>query len=79
LTNEPERGDFLLRGDGTSGWELVDAVTHAAIEGQLPTIQAAIEAARFHGGGTIWQQVVDNRGRPLGNPSRLMLAPSCGT
>jgi hypothetical protein len=36
-----------------------------------PTVEAAIEVARIHGAGTIWQQSGDNRARALGDPVRL--------
>jgi hypothetical protein len=72
LDNKPKRGDLFLRGDVTVGFELIDALTSATIEHALPSVRAAIEAARRHGAGTIWQQTVDNRGRPLGDPFRLV-------
>ena len=67
----PRAGDVLLRGDGNAGFELVHAKTHERIQTNIPTLQAAIEVARTHGAGVIWQQFVDNRGRALGEPIRL--------
>ena len=64
----PRAGDVLLRGDGKAGFELVEAKTHEPIQTNIPTLEAAIEIARAHGAGTIWQQSFDNRGRALGDP-----------
>lgn len=67
----PRPGDVLLRGDATSGFYLVDAISLQEIAGPLSTMAAAIESACFHGAAAIWQQLLDNRGRPLGDPIRL--------
>ena len=67
----PRAGDVLLRGDGNDGFELVKAKTHEPVQTNIPTLEAAIEVARTHGAGVVWQQSVDNRGRALGDPVRL--------
>jgi hypothetical protein len=67
----PGHGDVLLRGDGHAGFELVRAVTHELIEDKIPSLDAVVEVARYHGAATVWQQSFDNRGRPLGDPVRL--------
>jgi hypothetical protein len=67
----PSTRDVLLRGDSATGFELVEAGSLHRIQGQIPSIEAAVEIARAHGAGVIWQQSVDNRGRPLGDPVRL--------
>jgi hypothetical protein len=68
----PRGEDVLLRGHGNSGFELVKAKTHEPIQTNIPTLEAAIEVARAHGAAVIWQQSVDNRGRALGDPVRLV-------
>ncbi len=67
--------DVILRGDTLTGFHIVDAITGAHIAGPLPSLLAAIEAARQHGARAIWQQSVDNRGRALGDPMRLLYPP----
>jgi hypothetical protein len=67
----PTSSDVLLRGDVNGGFYLVDPTTEHVLVKGLPSIAAAIEAARMHGAAEIWQQHVDFRGRPLGDPFRL--------
>jgi hypothetical protein len=68
--NGPQEGDVFLSGDPLAGFHILNAISLEAIAGPLP-LEAAIEAARVHG-GAIWQQTLDNRGRPLGDPFRLL-------
>ena len=72
LATVPRSGDVLVRGDGQAGFDLVKAGTYEPIQTNLPTVEAAIELARAHGAGMIWQQSFDNRGRALGDPIRLL-------
>ena len=67
----PTSSDVLLRGSTDGGFYLVDPTTETVIVKGLASIPAAIEAARSHGAAEIWQQHVDFRGRPLGDPFRL--------
>lgn len=67
--------DVVLRGDTVTGFHIVDAITEAHIAGPLPSLSAAIEAARQHGAHAVWQQSVDNRGRALGDSMRLLYPP----
>jgi len=65
------RGDVLLRVYAGSSFELLDAITHEQIA-IVPAIEFAIRiAADRH--ALLWQQNVDNRGRPLGEP--VLLTP----
>jgi hypothetical protein len=67
----PKFGDVLIRGDLNGGYEVVDAVTLQPLSsGHCATLDAALTVARLRG-GRIWQQAVDHRGRPLGDPIRL--------
>jgi hypothetical protein len=75
VTTEPQAGDVLLRGDVTYGFQLVDAMTHQVLAGPITTLEAVVELARGLGARAIWQQSVDNRGRPLGDPFRLLHPP----
>jgi hypothetical protein len=61
----------LLRGDTEHGFQLLDAMSHERLAGPNVSLQGALEAARQHGASAIWQEPVDNRGRPLGEPFRL--------
>jgi hypothetical protein len=69
---EPQVGDVLLRGDTRQGFQIVDAISHEILAASIPTLEAAIETARRHGASAIWQQSLDNRGRPLGDPFRFL-------
>jgi hypothetical protein len=69
--NIPKEGDVFLRGDLIGGFHVLNAISLEPIAGPIPSIEGAIEVARRHG-GAIWQQTLDNRGRPLGDPFRLL-------
>lgn len=71
-TPGPQRGDVLLRGSFRAGFEIVDAITDRHIAGPMQ-LSRAIQVAKAHGAIGLWQQSVDDRGRPLGAPSRLSL------
>jgi hypothetical protein len=68
--------DVILRGDTSTGFHIVDAMTEAHLAGPLSSLSAAIEAARQHGACGVWQQSVDNRGRALGDPILISLLSS---
>ena len=72
MSSPSRHGDVILRGDTHSGFHLYDARTDAHLAGPIPSLPAAIEVARQHGAPAIWQQNTDNRGRPLGEPFRLL-------
>jgi hypothetical protein len=65
-------GSVVLRAAFNDGFVLADLQTDALVERNLPSLQAAVEAARRLGVTEIWQQNVDNRGRPLGDPFKLL-------
>ena len=67
----PQPGDILIRRARAGGCELVDAVTHKHIDGPFEAALTAIVGARLRGAHAIWQQHLDDRGRPLGDPFRL--------
>lgn len=66
--------DVILRGDVAAGFHLYAADTQRHLAGPLPSLPAAIEVAHQYG-PVIWQQSVDNRGRALGEPFRLLHPP----
>ena len=70
----PEPGDVILTNTLNARFVLVDP-TGQRIAGPFPTVLTAIESARTHTTGNIWQQSSDNRGRLVGNPIRLDLPP----
>jgi hypothetical protein len=65
-------GGVVLRASFNDGFVLADLQTDLLVERNLPSLQAAVEAARRLGVTEIWQQNVDNRGRPLGDPFKLL-------
>jgi hypothetical protein len=66
----PERGDVLLRGSQDSGFVVRDAVTQELLSWRLD-FSEALALARARGARIVWQQVLDDRGRPLGQPRPL--------
>ena len=67
----PQIGDLLVRMSGAGRFELVDVVTLTLVAGPFDGFAGAMTAARERGVRAIWQQNVDDRGRPLGDPFRL--------
>jgi hypothetical protein len=63
----PAVNDLILRGNPTLGYELVDAVSCQPIGERVPTVGAALAVAHERGASRVWQQNLDNRGRPLGD------------
>jgi hypothetical protein len=74
MPDTARRDGVVLRFD-SSGFHLYTAKTQAHVAGPLSNLAAAIEEAWRLGAPVIWQQSVDNRGRPLGNPFRLSPPP----
>ena len=72
MNTNPKPTDALLIGTVDTGFLLLHPITRQPIAKDLPSIAAAVEAARVHGIDEIWQQHVDFRGRPLGDPFRLL-------
>ena len=66
----PQPGDVLIRDVMAGRYELVDVVSLRFIDGPFDGFQAAVAAARLKNARAIWQQNVDSRGRPLGDPFR---------
>lgn len=71
----PQPGDILIRSNPAGGYELVDAVSQVFIDGPFKVALTAVAAARLREARAIWQQNVDDRGRPLGDPFRLPIGP----
>ena len=70
----PERGDVLIRCVASDRFELVDVVSGKFVDGPFDGLPAALAAARLRKVRAIWQENVDSRGRPLGDPFRLPTA-----
>jgi hypothetical protein len=66
----PKRGDVLLRGSTESGFVVLDATNRKSLSAPL-ALREVIALARQHGAKTIWQQHLDERGRPIGEPFRV--------
>jgi hypothetical protein len=69
----PQLGDVILRRGANGTVIVVDAITDKQIAGPVQ-LRRAIQLARAHGAAAIWQQHVDERGRPLGDVSRIPLS-----
>jgi hypothetical protein len=66
----PQRGDLIVRNVVTGGFEVID-VDGKHVNGTFDTFIAAYQRARVEAKGDVWQQVVDQRGRPCGWPGRV--------
>ena len=65
------RGDLILRGSPSDGFQLIDAVTREPVAGPLSTFQQVFAAARDHGARALWREATDDRGRSLGGLFQL--------
>ena len=67
----PSAGDVIIRCCTPEGsYLVVDAGTGAMLSAVMPTIEAAVAFAKDFGALVIWLQHIDQRGRPLGPPTR---------
>ena len=65
-------GDLLIRPVKGGRFELVELASQKHVgAGVFETIAAAVSAARALNPQAIWQQNIDDRGRPLGDPFRI--------
>jgi hypothetical protein len=72
----PRAGDVIIRDAVAAPGEflIADALTNETLLGPIPSIRAAVDAARaFSPNGTIWRQTSDERGRSLGDPFAMPL------
>ena len=67
----PKPGDRLLRGSQETVFVVIDAVTSQFLSGALPFADA-MDFARQRAADGIWQQQLDKRGRPFGQPFRII-------
>jgi hypothetical protein len=68
----PQLGDILIRGTTANGYTVLDAITFRPCAGSpLGDLHSAVALARSLTMGEVWQQSVDHRGRPVGEPLRL--------
>jgi hypothetical protein len=63
----PQVGDILIRGLKNQRFTLLDVVTSKFLAGPFDGLPAAAAAARALKARRVWQQDVEERGRPLGN------------
>jgi len=66
-SESPQAGDVLIRGLKNQRFTLLDVVTTKFLSGPYDGFPAAAAAARALSARMIWQQNVDERGRPLGD------------
>ena len=69
----PCAGDLILRWLGAGMFEVVEAATARPLSGPV-SLSRAVELAKSSGATVVWQQNLDERGRPLGPPYRIPLA-----
>ncbi len=67
----PQAGDVLIRTLNGNQVSLVDVLTLEHVAGPFESLAVAVEHARSRNVRAIWQQTIDDRGRPLGDPFRL--------
>ena len=72
----PQAGDVLIRvltNTTPTTYVILEAETHRPLDGPFPSMaEAAIAAAKHTSSiGSVWQENLDQRGRPLGPPLRL--------
>jgi hypothetical protein len=66
----PTTGDVILRGSIDGSFRVLDAIRKDRVAGPLQ-LKDAVAFVRRCGARHIFQQVVDERGRPMGDPWRL--------
>ena len=69
----PATGDVILRWLGGGAFDVVEAETCRHLTGPV-SLSRAIALAKASGAAVIWQQNLDERGRPVGTPYRIPLA-----
>lgn len=65
---KPQHGDIFIRASAPGSFEVLQASTFELLEGPFTSFSAALAAARALNPPAIWQQLVDDRGRPIGDP-----------
>ena len=63
-------GDMILRATMDGSFHVLDATSLARVAGPLPLL-TALAYAKDHDAPHIFQQAVDKRGRPMGDPARF--------
>ena len=63
-------GDVILRALIDGAFHVLDASSLARVAGPL-SLMAALAYAKERGAPHIFQQAVDKRGRPMGDPARF--------
>lgn len=71
MASGPQPGDVIVRNLPITGYEIVEA-NGKHIAGPFESFVAAYECARVEAkGAEVWQQTLDDRGRPVGPPGRV--------
>ena len=60
--------DVVIRNTANEEFEVIDAETHEHLGGPYHSFALAIAAAGAQTSGNVFQQVLDNRGRAMGDP-----------
>lgn len=75
MPTHPQPGDLVIRNTVNQQFDIVDA-NGRHVAGPFELFVTAHIHARVEGpGGAVWQQAVDFRGRPLGDPARVAGTP----
>jgi hypothetical protein len=70
----PRNGDLIVRATTLGTFDLIDAETDRVLLRDFATLQSAIEAARKHSTGDLWQQNFNARENALDPPFRVWTA-----
>lgn len=66
----PRLGDVIVRANGGTSFDVVDAATLKPLSDRFVTLDAALAVARLQG-QTIWRQTFDRDGRAIDGPTPL--------
>ena len=66
--------DVVIRNTMNEDFEIVDAQSFEHLAGPYHSFAVAIAAARSHTIGRVFQQVLDNRGRVMGDPLPIQVS-----
>ena len=67
----PRNGDLIIRATISGYFDLVDAESDRVLLRDFTTLQSAIEAARKHSRGDLWQQDLDAQEHRLLPPFKV--------
>ena len=66
--------DVVIRNTINEDFDLLDAQSHQHLAGPYHSFAAAVAVARSYTTGKVFQQILDNRGRVMGDPLLIHFA-----